>query len=120
MSKLTNSITFSGYKAYTITKINKVSLDVIKSKLKLKEAMHQYTKMKQRGKSDIFCYRKVGRATTKWGAIEKRPILLSQYWKNIQVDSVTNIFSSFGAPIIKMICKKICTFYDTGIPQIET
>ena len=28
-----------------------------------------------------FCYRKVGRAITKWGAIEKSPILLSQYWK---------------------------------------
>ena len=26
--------------------------------------------------------RKVGRAKTKWGAIEKSPILLSQYWKN--------------------------------------
>ena len=24
----------------------------------------------------------VGRAITKWGAIEKSPILLSQYWKN--------------------------------------
>ena len=33
-------------------------------------------------KSDNFCYRKVGRAITKWGAIEKSPILLSQYWKN--------------------------------------
>ena len=31
-------------------------------------------------KSDNFCYRKVGRAIllTKWGAIEKSPILLSQ------------------------------------------
>ena len=33
-------------------------------------------------KSDNFCYRKVGRAITKWEAIEKSPILLSQYWKN--------------------------------------
>ena len=33
-------------------------------------------------KSDNFCYRKVGRAITKWGAIEKSPILLSQYsWR---------------------------------------
>ena len=29
-------------------------------------------------KSDNFCYRKVGGAITKWGAIEKSPILLSQ------------------------------------------
>ena len=40
-------------------------------------------KLKQRDfKSDNFCYRKVGRAKTKWGAMEKSPILLSQYWKN--------------------------------------
>ena len=32
-------------------------------------------------KSDNFCNRKVGRAITKWGAIEKNAILLSQYWK---------------------------------------
>ena len=32
-------------------------------------------------KSDKFCYRKVGRAITKWGAIEKSSILLLQYWK---------------------------------------
>ena len=32
-------------------------------------------------KSDNFCYRKVGRAITIWGATEKIPILLSQYWK---------------------------------------
>ena len=31
-------------------------------------------------KSDNFCYRKVGRAITKSGAIEKSSILLSQYW----------------------------------------
>jgi hypothetical protein len=29
-----------------------------------------------------FAIKKVGRAITKWGAIEKSPILLSQYWKN--------------------------------------
>ena len=39
-------------------------------------------KMKQKIKSDNFCYRNVGRAITEWGAIEKSPILLSQYWKN--------------------------------------
>ena len=32
-------------------------------------------------KSDNFCCRKVGRVITKWGAIEKSPILLSQYWQ---------------------------------------
>ena len=39
-------------------------------------------KLKQEIKSDNFCYRKVGRAITNCGAIEKSPILLSQYWKN--------------------------------------
>ena len=33
-------------------------------------------------KSDSFFYRKVGKAVTKWGAIEKSQILVSQYWKN--------------------------------------
>ena len=32
-------------------------------------------KLKQRDQSDNFSYRKVGRAITKWGAIEKSPIL---------------------------------------------
>ena len=46
------------------------------SKLKQyrKEAMNQYKKLIQnlskKIKSDNFCYRKVGRAITKWGAIE--------------------------------------------------
>ena len=31
-------------------------------------------------------YRKVGRALTKWGVIEKSQILLSQYWKNSQFE----------------------------------
>ena len=35
-------------------------------------------------KSDNFCYGKVGRAITKWGAIEKSAILLSQYLENDQ------------------------------------
>ena len=38
-------------------------------------------------KSDNFCYRKVGRAITKWGAIEKSLILLSQYWIYEEFDS---------------------------------
>ena len=41
--------------------------------------MNQSTKIIQNRskeiKSDNFCYRKVGRAITKWGAIEKSPIL---------------------------------------------
>ena len=40
--------------------------------------MNQSTKIIQKLskviKSDNFCYRKVGRAITKWGAIEKSPI----------------------------------------------
>ena len=40
--------------------------------------MNQFTKLIQKlEQSD-----KVGRAITKWGAIEKSQILLSQYWKN--------------------------------------
>ena len=43
--------------------------------------MNQSTKLKSKEiKSDNFCYRKVGGALTKWGAMEKSPILLSQYW----------------------------------------
>ena len=35
--------------------------------------MNQSTKLIQKDiKSDNFCYRKVGRAITKWGAIEKK------------------------------------------------
>ena len=44
--------------------------------------MNQYTKPVKniaKFKSDNFCYRKVGRAITKWGTIEKSPMLLSQY-----------------------------------------
>ena len=44
-------------------------------------------------KSDNFRYRKVGRAITKWEAIEKNPILLSQYWKNLHIRRVTEIVS---------------------------
>ena len=47
-------------------------------------------------KSDNFCYRKVGRAITKWGATEKSLILLSQYWKNYYFDMVPKVISHFG------------------------
>ena len=52
-----------------------------------KEAMNQsktHTKNKaKRLRATTFAIAlKVGREITKWGAIEKRPILLSQYWKN--------------------------------------
>ena len=39
-------------------------------------------------KSDIFCYRKVGRAITKGGAIEKSPILQSKYWINEEFELI--------------------------------
>jgi hypothetical protein len=61
--------------------------------------MNQSTKLIQNRskeiKSDNFCYRKVGRAITKWGAIEKSPILLSQYWKIYHFLRVTKIISHF-------------------------
>ena len=41
---------------------------------------NSYKSLSKNIKSDNFC--KVERAITKWGAIEKNPILLSQYWKN--------------------------------------
>ena len=37
-------------------------------------------KLKQWDKEQQLCNRKVGRAITKWGAIEKSSILLLQYW----------------------------------------
>ena len=45
-----------------------------------KERSKTETKISKEVKSDNFCYCKVGRAITKWGAKEKSPILLSQYW----------------------------------------
>ena len=39
-------------------------------------------KLKQRDQERQLCYRKDGRAITKGEAIEKSPILLSQYWIN--------------------------------------
>ena len=45
-------------------------------KRSLKKATKLLQKMKQyKVKIDNFCYRKAGRALTKWGAIEKSPIL---------------------------------------------
>ena len=41
-----------------------------------------HTKKSKEIKSDNLCYRKAGRVITRWGAIEKSPILLLQYWKN--------------------------------------
>ena len=56
-------------------------------------------------KSNSFCYRKVRRAITKWGSIEKSPILRSQYWKNYHFlkgnkinshfDGSNNIFANY-------------------------
>ena len=46
-------------------------------------------------KSDNFYYHKVGRAITLWGAIEKSPILLSQYCKNYHFLKITKIISHF-------------------------
>ena len=43
---------------------------------------NSYKNQSKEIKSDNFGYRKVGRAITKWGAIEKSPILLSQFLKN--------------------------------------
>ena len=44
--------------------------------------------MKQRDSERQLCYCKVGRARTKWGAIEKSPILLSQYWINEEFELI--------------------------------
>ena len=51
--------------------------------------------MKQNIKSDNFCYRKIGRAITKRGAIEKSPLFLSQYWKKYHFLMVAKIISHF-------------------------
>ena len=51
------------------------------------------TKLRQRDKSDTFCYRKVERAITLWGAIEKVEILPLQHWENEQFNRCTTFFS---------------------------
>ena len=45
-------------------------------------------KLKQRDSERQLCYRKVGRAITKGGAIEKSTILLSQYWINEEFELI--------------------------------
>ena len=45
-------------------------------------------KLKQRDKERQLCYRKDERAITKGGAIEKSPILLSQYWINEEFELI--------------------------------
>ena len=61
-------------------------------------------------KSVNFCYRKVGRVITKWGAIEKSPILLSQYWKQYYFKRVTKIISHFdGSNNIFADCSDLIT-----------
>ena len=52
---------------------------------------NSYKNLSKEIKSDNFCYRKVGRAITNWAAIEKSPILLSQYWKNCHLKGKKNI-----------------------------
>ena len=47
-----------------------------KENKKLTNLQNGYKKWSKEFKSDNFSYRKVGRAITKWGAIEKSPILL--------------------------------------------
>ena len=70
-------------------------------------------KLKQRDKERQLCYRKVGRAITKWGAIEKSSILLSQYWNLSNKPLYLNAEYSFIQPEIKTvqnIINKIITF----------
>ena len=59
---------------------------------------NSYKNLSKEIKSDNFCYRKVGRAITKWGAIEKSPILLAFPFlkgkkKNSRIMMVAIIFS---------------------------
>ena len=57
-----------------------------------------YKKWSKGVKIDNFCYRKVGRAKTTWGAKEKSAILLSQF--NILEEAPKNISHFLGEPII--------------------
>ena len=57
------------------------------------------TRIKQRDNGDTFCYCKVERATTLWGAIEKVEILPLQHWK-INYLICALFFFILGAPII--------------------
>ena len=53
------------------------------------------TKRSKEAKIDNFCYREVGRAITKWGSIEKSPILRKQYWNNYYFDRIPKIIPLF-------------------------
>ena len=58
-----------------------------------------YKNLSKEIKSDNFCYRKVGRAITKGGAIEKSLILLPQYWINEEFDSALKIVVWSNKPL---------------------
>ena len=62
------------------------------------------TKKSKNVKRDNICYRKVGRAITKLGAIEKGPIVISQYCKNKELDSTIVISHFKGTNIIFAYC----------------
>jgi hypothetical protein len=64
------------------------------------DLQNSYKNWSKEIKSDNFCYRKVGRAITKWGAIEKSPILILQHWKNYHVKRVTKLFRILMVGII--------------------
>ena len=57
---------------------------------------NRYKKLSKEIKSIFFSFHKVGRAITKWGAIEKSPILLLQYHKKYHFNIVPKINSHFG------------------------
>ena len=67
----------------------------MRSNTEKKPIYKTYTNWSKDYKSDNFCYLKVGRAIAKWRAIEKSPILLSQYWNNEWLDG-TIIILYFG------------------------
>ena len=85
---------------------------------------NSYKNLRKEIKSDNFCYRKVGRVITKWEAIEKSPILLSDYWKNFHFQRVTIIISHFdGSNNIFADCmfnkiidsNSLCSFLQLGL-----
>ena len=86
-------------------------------------------KNKQRCKCDNFCYRKIKRAITEWGAIQKIPILLSQYLKTDPLDRIPQINSHFGGTNINFayyifsieysIYKDICLLYQQVLNNIS-
>ena len=72
-------------------------------------------------KSDNFCYRKVGRAITKWWAIEKSPILINYQFERVtkiilHFDGSNNIFADCTLQvsinvIILFVAIKVCKMY---------